>query len=632
MKRMAASLAAAAMSLSVVSLAASPAEAATYSMHTASIVLNGKKFVSPPEFAYQGTTYMPIYYVDDVFKTLGFTDTFDGSTHPKVWKLTTPALDKLQLSLNAHSGNINLYVNGQLCEQEIPSIAAEPPGGKQATTFVPIWYIQQIFKQLGIVDQWNGTVRKWTLTSKYSAYNKAGDKLGTYQTLQAAENALAKYSGGDVENSNGQVIYTQPSFSNVDLRFPAPSQLTAAAIDQILGSHSSPLQGLGATIIEAQQTYSVDANYLVSHAVEESTWGTSQIALNNNDLYGYGATDQSNGAAAGMFPSEAYAILFQAFEVRNNYLTPDASNWGGAPTLNGMHKNYASDPNWATNIENVMEQFALDTNTTVKNYVQYDPNASKPVPQPASSTEPVYWLNGAAGTTQAPSTYYSGTPVFSDSDTGANELYARPLQVVPGQPYESGPDVKELQLALNQMGANLTVDGIFGPDTQTAVETYLDASGVVTDEDWPKVLEELQSPGPQILPAGQNVQIDQVKMGMVGGDVAEWVHIQDPVDNVAGWTPASAVQWSNVYRLGVDDPTNPSEVNIPVKAPSDPSNQIATLRAGDTIVAQSTQASGGYYTIQFANPSSMTSDSEPQMETGLVSASSVSLDNWASFH
>lgn len=589
-----------------------PAFAATYNMYTSHIVLNGRPFISPPAFANDGTTYMPIYFVDDVLSTLGIKYSWDGSVHPKLWKLTEPDGGAINLSLNAHTGDMSLYVNGALCEQNVPSIAATPPGGRVATTFVPIWYIQEILRAIGIQNVWNGqpTSRTWSL-STYTAYSKEGNLIGNYLTESDAQRALADYSGGVVKDPSGNVVYTESAFADVDLRFPAPAQVTASAIDQYLAAHPSPLAGLGSTFMTAQASYGVDANYLLSHAIEESGWGTSQIATTKNNLYGYGATDQSNGNAAGVFPSEAYAILFQAYEVRTNYLTPGATNYGGSPTLNGMHQNYASDPNWATKIDNLMEQFALSTNTTVKDYTQYTPNDQAPAP--TSTTEPAYLLNGAEGATSAPWQNYPGAPVFADSATGSTNLFTRDLQSG-----DAGTDVEGLQQALNQVEqAGLTVDGRFGPATQAAVEQVQQANGqpatgVVTYDFWTNVL---HVPGPtQLLPAGTQVQVDQIKEGMVGDSVSEWFHVVG-----RGWVPAASVQFTNVDRLAVSDPTNLTDVKIAVMNPSNPSQQIGTLRAGDTVVVVQPQPQNGFYSVQFVDQTT------GQPVAGLVPSQTVSL-------
>lgn len=129
---------------------------------------------------------------------------------------------------------------------------------------------------------------------------------------------------------------------DTDLR--TPSGLTAAQIDAFLAG--SPMAGLGATFIDAEQQFHVNARYLVAHAIEESAWGSSAIAQDKHNLYGYGADDWNPYGDAVTFSSFTEDIEFQARMVATDYLTPGGPHWGGAPTLNGMHVHYASDPHW----------------------------------------------------------------------------------------------------------------------------------------------------------------------------------------------------------------------------------------------------------------------------------------------
>ncbi len=43
------------------------------------------------------------------------------------------------------------------------------------------------------------------------------------------------------------------------------------------------------------------------------------------------------------------------------------------------------------------------------------------------------------------------------------------------------PKVAQQQIALNQKGANLKVDGIFGPETKTAVMQFQSKNGLTPD-------------------------------------------------------------------------------------------------------------------------------------------------------
>ena len=49
----------------------------------------------------------------------------------------------------------------------------------------------------------------------------------------------------------------------------------------------------GQSFIDAGKTYGVNALYLAAHAIHESAFGTSDIALGKNNLFGFGSYDAS---------------------------------------------------------------------------------------------------------------------------------------------------------------------------------------------------------------------------------------------------------------------------------------------------------------------------------------------------
>lgn len=445
------------------------------------------------------------------------------------------------------------------------------------------------------------------LTGVYQAYTATGAVIGLYMVLADAEQAVSNYPGGTVEDQSGKVVYTQgggsqggqppgvPSgsgFSNVDLRYSAPGNVTASAIDTYLQKKwNSPLAGLGSWFMLAQSTYGVDANYLVSHAILESTWGTSAIALAKNNIYGYGAFDSNPGVDAGRFPSLEYAILYQAWAVRHLYLNPGASLYA-TPTLKGMNVNYATDPNWYSSISQLMGQLASSVGDTVSSYQQFTPGSVPPAPH--STTEPVFNLFGAKAVT-LPTPNYGYLPYYPDAwTTGQSQMYLRTLQSG-----NIGNDVATLQTALNQnFNAGLTVDGDFGPMTKAAVVAYqkskgLPATGICDYTTWSRLV-----PAPvNRIAANSTVTIDAIEQGLAGGLVVAWYHVPN-----MGWVDSEYVHFNNMYRLTVANPKSPSDTTISIYTSSSPSASVAmTMHAGDFVVSNSPTAVGGFISVQTVN-------------------------------
>jgi beta-N-acetylglucosaminidase len=136
----------------------------------------------------------------------------------------------------------------------------------------------------------------------------------------------------------------------IDTDLTQPSGETAAKLNSFL--QGTALAGLGDAFMAAEQQYHVSARYFLAHAIEESAFGTSRIAHDKHNLFGYGADDAHPYDHAYNFPTFAACIDFVARMVARNYLSPSGSFYHG-PTLRGMNVTYASDPSWANNIARI---------------------------------------------------------------------------------------------------------------------------------------------------------------------------------------------------------------------------------------------------------------------------------------
>lgn len=168
---------------------------------------------------------------------------------------------------------------------------------------------------------------------------------------------------------NGRVGY-----QFLDLRIPSP--VTAKQINDYIEKNYrsqgsvSVLSGKGQAFIDAGNKYGVNALYLAAHAIHESAFGTSQISLGKNNLFGYGAYDASPFIAAYRFDSVEANIEYIARQIKATYLSPGNWRYKGSylgfstkdmnnkridANSEGMNFYYASDPNWAKGITRHME-------------------------------------------------------------------------------------------------------------------------------------------------------------------------------------------------------------------------------------------------------------------------------------
>lgn len=80
--------------------------------------------------------------------------------------------------------------------------------------------------------------------------------------------------------------------------------------------------------------------------------------------------------------------------------------------------------------------------------------------------------------------YLANRPALSSGGTANSAVGNSPPSnrlLVLTQPYLRGPDVQQVQQALVRWGANLVVDGVYGPGTRQAVEQFQRSQGLVAD-------------------------------------------------------------------------------------------------------------------------------------------------------
>ncbi len=618
------------------------------------ISVDGQHFSAPSGFVSNGTMYIPIWYVMQALSKIGVQNTWNSTA----WDMAPPAGVQVNyVNILSGIGANSISINGKVI-YSVNGIISIDPESNQPTTFMPIWYVMQVLNRMGLNSSWNGQM--WNLPN-WSNQGAVTSSSGSGSTGDGSGNSTGSGSAGTGTNSTGTnstrtnstgtnstgtnstgtnstgtnstgtnstgtnstgtnstgsgsgsqsnipPTPAPPSFTTVDLRFPAPGNINASSIDAFLANHPSPMTGLGQSFIDAQNIYSVDANYLVAQAVLESAWGTSAISQAKNNLFGYGAYDANPGNDAGTFPSEDYAIHFQAWEIRNNYLTSGSTLYV-SPTLQGIGVHYATDPQYANSIGTIMNQFAQAEGDSVSSYSQYSPSVMPPSPQ--GSTEPVYYYNGAQATIIGSPYYNNALPYFPDMLTGENNLFCGTLQNG-----SVGSNVKSLQNFLNQqINAGLTVDGDFGQMTANAVKTYQTQNNLPVTGVWDFSLWNLiSSTNPSVIPSGTTVSIDEAMQGMANGLVTEWDHVVG-----YGWVDAHYISLTNVYHAVAQSPLS-TQTAISVYDPQNPSQVLATIHSGDYVVCTNQTPVNGEYSVQLAN------QTNGQLITGMIQASLASL-------
>ncbi|HEX6540003.1 MAG TPA: glucosaminidase domain-containing protein [Candidatus Dormibacteraeota bacterium] len=186
----------------------------------------------------------------------------------------------------------------------------------------------------------------------HQAVNQAQSQLTqAQQALSLAEAQLA------AERARG-TIYSPingPLFT-VDTDLTQPSGENAQTLDNFL--QGTAMAGLGPSFMQAEQAYHVSARYFVAHAILESDWGTSAIAQDKHNLFGFNADDANPYRDASTFASFPACIQYVGQFIAVNYLSPNGRYYHG-PTLRGMNVDYATDPYWAEKIAQIANTIPL---------------------------------------------------------------------------------------------------------------------------------------------------------------------------------------------------------------------------------------------------------------------------------
>lgn len=116
----------------------------------------------------------------------------------------------------------------------------------------------------------------------------------------------------------------------------------------------------------AEKEYNINGIFLASIAAHESGWGTSQIAKDKKNLFGYGSYDSTPYASSFDFNDYSEGIETVAKSLVKYYINPAGTKiydgetavgtYYNGPTLNGVNTRYASDSEWHNKVFSYMQK------------------------------------------------------------------------------------------------------------------------------------------------------------------------------------------------------------------------------------------------------------------------------------
>lgn len=186
---------------------------------------------------------------------------------------------------------------------------------------------------------------------------------------------------GYLKTSNLTSSYTTPNIIeknrvqrilikvNIDLELNRTSGLTLNDYKKIFtgipNDTNKIFQDNYTAFYNAEKKYNINGIFLASIAIHESGWGTSQIASEKKNLFGYGSYDATPYESSFDFTDYSEGIETVAKSLVKYYLNPSgtkiydgetASAWYyNGPTLKGVNTRYASDKEWHAKVFKYME-------------------------------------------------------------------------------------------------------------------------------------------------------------------------------------------------------------------------------------------------------------------------------------
>ena len=180
----------------------------------------------------------------------------------------------------------------------------------------------------------------------------------------------------NIDLSDEPIIY-YPYYQFLPIR--SKTNYTAEEIDEafkeIKGDINSVIKNHADYFIESQDKYGVNALLLYAMAAHESNWGTSNLALKYNNLFGWNAID-ADPSQASKFNSVKDGIFEQAGFNLRKYADIDnplffSSSLGNKGS--GFNVKYASDPYWGMKIGSIAYRIdKVISGKDLKDFDNYD--------------------------------------------------------------------------------------------------------------------------------------------------------------------------------------------------------------------------------------------------------------------
>lgn len=222
-----------------------------------------------------------------------------------------------------------------------------------------------------IMQENNMQSTKITTITKNTELTVIEAKDGWYKVKINAQEGWIK--GENVTSTNPNPTYTGESNGTItklsfNMALNKPSGLSLEQFKKVL-TDSKDVNNIFSENAEyfyyIEQQYNINGIFVAAIGIHESAWGTSKIAQNKKNLFGYGAYDSSPYSSSYNFDTYAEGIDLIARVLVKYYLNPSGTaiyngeiasgKYYNGNNLTGVNTKYATDKNWANGVYKYME-------------------------------------------------------------------------------------------------------------------------------------------------------------------------------------------------------------------------------------------------------------------------------------
>jgi beta-N-acetylglucosaminidase len=203
---------------------------------------------------------------------------------------------------------------------------------------------------------------------KINEYGNTINELEKNLSTSGEENVKLQEKVKELESTNESLMGENKElkeFNDKILSLPkwdSRNVTSASNVSEVglqLALKDTGLEGLESSFIKAEETYGINAIFLTSLIAQESGWGTSRRAREQNNLSGYAVYGDT--AKGRTFSSKSESIMETAELLKKHYVGK------GLYDINSINNKYSADNNWDSKIHSIANK--LVTKANVNNYI-----------------------------------------------------------------------------------------------------------------------------------------------------------------------------------------------------------------------------------------------------------------------